>query len=122
MTTLKSRVAELDRDLKLRAWLESSRHLESFTDEQLEELVIYGRFPDPLPEPPPPGMSSFDTLDRSTLLRLWRQGERDEARFIREIKGRDEKQLRFELEHGHWPEEACHEGRCLKPKVHGGTE
>jgi hypothetical protein len=122
MATLKNRVEQLHKEVQFRTWLESARLLESFSDDQLEELAVSGRFPDPVPQPPPAGLSSLDKLDRKSLLKEWRESEHAAARLMRESAGRDEDQFRFQLQHGHWPERACCEGICFEAWSYGGKE
>ena len=64
--------------------------LESLSDSQLEEVAIDFRFPDPVPEPLPIGMSKLDGLDRKTLLGIWEEEEQAISRIMRELKGRNE--------------------------------
>jgi hypothetical protein len=110
MANRKSRIERLEKELKFRRWLDFSRFLEGITHEQLEEIAIHWRFPEPLPEPLPMGASRLDGLDRKTLLKLWETSEHEIARIMREQEGRNEDELEFELDHGHWPEEHCPAG------------
>jgi hypothetical protein len=104
MTSLKTRLEQLDKDLRFRSWLAFERLLESFTDQQLEQYVNCGSLPDPLPQPPPPGMSHYDRLDRKTLIQLWQESELFTARFKRECEGQNEHQISFYLQYGNWPQ------------------
>ena len=85
-------------------WLGFSRLLENLSDSQIEDVAIYFRFPDPMPEPLPTGMSKLDGLDRKTLLSMWQQEEQRISRIMRELKGRSEEEHRFYLHHGCWTE------------------
>jgi hypothetical protein len=67
MATLKNRVARLEKEQQFRTWLDFERFLEGLSDEQVEEIAVYWRFPEPLPEPLPMGASRLDGLDRSRL-------------------------------------------------------
>jgi hypothetical protein len=80
------------------------RLLENLSDSQIEEIAIYFRFPDPMPEPLPIGMSKLDGLDRKTLLGMWEEEEQAISRIMHELKGRSEEEHRFYLHHGGWPE------------------
>jgi hypothetical protein len=66
METLRNRVRRLEKEAKFRRWLDFSRLLKSLSDSQLEEVATNFRFPDPMPEPLPIGMSKLDGLDRKT--------------------------------------------------------
>src|ERR1700737_5409375 len=76
METLRTRLRRLEKEAGFRRWLEFSRLLETLSNSQLEEVAIYFRFPDPMPEPLPIGMSKLDGLDRKTLLRMCEEEER----------------------------------------------
>jgi hypothetical protein len=119
MTTLKNRVEELYEEAHFQRWLEEERLFEAFSEEQLEELAVRGLWPDPLPRPLPVGMSPLDGLDRKAQLKLWKDSEREIARIKREIASRNEEERRFQLHHGHWPEQIC-DKTCLQKKARGG--
>jgi hypothetical protein len=118
MANRKSRIERLEKEQKFRRWLDFSRFLEGITEAQLEEIAIHWRFPEPLPEPLPMGASRLDGLDRKTLLKLWEKSEHEIARIMREQEGRNEDELKFELDHGHWPEELC--GASCRQTARGG--
>jgi hypothetical protein len=99
-TSIKGRIEQLEAEQRFDDWIAEQRLLESFTDEQLNDLMMYGRLPDPLPESLPVGKSQFDQLDRKTLIKQWREHEREWA-------GRSEEELTFYISHGHWPDESC---------------
>ena len=103
MPNAKSRIAALERELSFRSWVECSRFFEGLTEEQLKEVALNWRFPDPLPEPLPWGMSSLDSLDRKTLLRLWEESEREISRIMHEAREQSEDDFRFCFQHGRWP-------------------
>src|SRR5215831_3102862 len=107
MANLKSRVERLEKEQQFRTWIGFERFLESLTDEQLEELSLYWRFPEVLPEPLPKGASRLDGLDRKTLLKLWEESEREIGRLMEEMEGRSLDERRFHLDHQHWPEQSC---------------
>jgi len=114
MTSLKSRTERVEREHGFRVWLETQRFFESFTKEQLATFARHGRLPEPLPEPLPMGKSQFDSLDRKSLIRLWREHERI-------FRGRSKEEMLFFAIHGHWPEQACdercEERNCQKPQI-----
>jgi hypothetical protein len=117
MATLKNRVARLEKEQQFRTWLDFERFLEGLSDEQLEEIAIFWRFPEPLPEPLPMGASRLDGLDRSHLMRLWEESERETARIMHEMRGRSPEECRFHLHHEHWPEQACSAANCRKRRL-----
>ena len=121
MTSLKSRVERLEREHRFRIWLNFQRFLEGLTDEQLEDVAIDWRFPEPLPEPLPMGASRLDGLDRKSLMKLWeeseRQSERRTARTMQEMKDRSPDERRFHFHHQHWPEQACNTANCHKTRL-----
>ena len=82
MTKLRNRIERLEQKAQFTLWFHFSRFLEALTDEQVEEIAIHWRFPDPLPDPLPIGMSSLDGLDKESLLRLWEKEEREISRII----------------------------------------
>jgi hypothetical protein len=106
MGTLRTRLHRLEKEAGFRRWLDFSRLLESLLDSQLEEVAIYFRFPDPMPEPLPIGMSKLDGLDRKTLLRMREESERTTARIMHDMEGRNEEEQKFHLHYGHRPEKA----------------
>ena len=57
MSSLKSRIEQLEKERQFQRWLMFERFLEGLTDEQLEDIALYWRFPEPLPEPLPRGAS-----------------------------------------------------------------
>jgi hypothetical protein len=119
MANRKSRIERLEKELKFQRWLDFSRFLEGLTETQLEEILIHWRFPEPFPEPLPMGTSPLDGLDRKTLLKLWEKSEHEIARIMREQEGRNQDELKFELDHGHWPEELCG-ASCRQTVIRGG--
>jgi hypothetical protein len=66
MGTLRKRLRRLEKEAGFRRWLDFSRLLENLSDSQVEEIAIYFRFPDPMPEPLPFVTSKLDGLDRKT--------------------------------------------------------
>jgi hypothetical protein len=119
MTTLKNRVEELYEGAHFQRWLEVDRFLEAFSEAQLEEIFVRGFWPHPLPRQLPAGMSRLDGLDRKVLIKLWKDSEREIARIMVEIASRNEEERRFQLHHGHWPEQIC-DKTCLQKKARGG--
>jgi hypothetical protein len=105
MAALKNRVERLEKEQRFQQWFHFERFLEGLTEEQLDDIVIYCRFPEPLPEPLPPGASRLDGLDRKSLNQRFEISERQTAGLMREMRGRNEDELRFHLRHDHWPEQ-----------------
>ena len=60
MSSLKSRIEQLEKECQFQRWLMFERFLEGLTDEQLEDIEIYWRFPEPLPEALARGASRLD--------------------------------------------------------------
>src|ERR1700688_3310827 len=89
MTTLKNRVEELYEEAHFQCWLEEERFFEAFSEGQLEELAVHGRWPEPLRKPLPVGMSRLDRLDRKSLLKLWKEDEPAIHRSMRESAARN---------------------------------
>jgi len=94
-----------------RRWFYFSRFLEGLSEEQIEEIALYWRFPDPLPEPLSWGTSELDRLDRKSLIRRWEESEREISRIMRETAERSADEYKFYLRHGHWPR--SHEDSAL---------
>src|SRR5216683_7375525 len=112
MSSLKSRIQQLEKERQFQRWFMGSRFAEGLTDEQLEDIAIYCRFPEPLPEPLPRGASRLDSLDRKELLKLWEGDERAIARGIKEMEGGSTDELKYHIEHEHWPEQLCNVRNC----------
>jgi hypothetical protein len=100
MSTRKSRLERLEAEQQFRTWFGFVRFLEGLSNEQLEDVAIYWRFPEPLPEPLPIGASRLDGLDRKSLLKLWEEEEYEIACIMREDEGRNEDDRKFRLYHG----------------------
>jgi len=117
MLSLKSRIEQLEKEREFQRWFMFSRFIEGLTDEQLEDIELYWRFPEPLPEPLPRGASRLDSLDRKNLLKLWEAEERAIACGIKEMNGRSTDELKYEIEHEHWPEQLCDPRNCRKQRM-----
>jgi hypothetical protein len=107
MPSLKSRVERLEKEQRFQAWLGFQRFVEGLNQEQLNAIVDFDRYPDPLPQPLPLGASELDKLDRKILLKMWEDDEREWA-------SRSEQEKDFCLVHLHWPEQPCVDGDCQK--------
>jgi hypothetical protein len=107
MATLKRRIARLENEFRFQRWFHFSRFLEGLTDEQVEAIALDWRFPEPLPEPLPRGMSELDRLDKKTLLKRFEEDERETSRIMREMAEHSEDERKFDVRHGHWPEQGC---------------
>ncbi len=95
MSSLKSRIQQLEKERQFQRWLMFERFLEGLNEQQLEAIATDWRFPELLPGPLPPGTSRFDGLDRNVLLRLWEESERETARIMHEMKGRSADELKY---------------------------
>jgi len=96
-----------------RRWFYFSRFLEGLSQEQIEEIALNWRFPVPLPEPLPWGMSELDSLDRKSLILRWEESERETSEHT-------EDEYKFYVRHGHWPR--SHEDSALSgPKPSGSS-
>ena len=84
MARINSRIAKIEKEAQFWRWFNFSRFLEGLSDEQLEEIARDWRFPDPLPDPLPWGMSELDRLDRKSLLQRWEESEHETSRIMRE--------------------------------------
>jgi len=103
MAGLQKRVEWLEKEQRFQQWLQFERFLEGLSDKQLEDIVIYCRFPEPLPEALPMGASRLDGLDRKSLNELFEESERKTINLMCEMKGRTEDEFRFHVRHDHWP-------------------
>jgi len=122
MAALKNRVERLEKEQSFQRWLQFERFLEGLSDKQLEDIILYWRFPKRLPEPLPMGASRLDGFDRPSLNELFEESDRKTVKLMREMKGRTKDELRFHLRHDHWPEQACRAGECLLTLVTAGTK
>jgi hypothetical protein len=98
---VKSRIAQVEKEALFRRWFYFSRFLEGLSDGQIEEIALHWRFPAPLPEPLPWGMSELDSLDRKSLIRRWEESERETSRIMRETSEHTEDEYKFYVRHGH---------------------
>lgn len=69
MAKVKNRITNLEKEALFWRWFHFSRFLEGLSEGQIEKIALHWRFPDPLPEPLPWGMSELDSLDRKSLIR-----------------------------------------------------
>ena len=49
MAKVKTRIAQLEKEARFRLWFNFSRFLEAMSDEQLKDIALDWRFPEPLP-------------------------------------------------------------------------
>lgn len=98
MPSIQDRLKQLEDRRRFLTWFVFDRFLESLTHEQLETYARDGRWPEPLPEPLPPGASQLDTLDRKSLVQLWKKSERVS-------RHRSPNETAFYGENGYWPEQ-----------------
>ena len=57
--SLETRLERLEKEARFEAWLWFERLLESLTDQQLEDVATYWRWPEPMPPPLPIGDPSW---------------------------------------------------------------
>jgi hypothetical protein len=100
MTSVKSRLARLEKEQRFKRWLEIQDLLERFTDGELKTFAETGELPEwvlceDLADPP----SRLDRLDRGTLLKLFDDDERL-------FGGRSDEEISFYATHGYWPQAA----------------
>jgi len=96
MTKIKGRLDRIESEVQFRAWVSSQRMFETMSVEELETLAATGQWAD-RPDPAP-GTSRLDTLDRPSLIKLWRKD-------LETFGGRNSDELEFYALHGHWPEQ-----------------
>jgi hypothetical protein len=101
MAKFENRISNLEKEALFWRWFYFSRFLEGLSEEQIEEVALHWRFPDPLPEPLPWGMSELDKLDRKSLMRRCEESERETSRIMRETAEHSEDEYKFYLRHGH---------------------
>jgi len=122
MAALKNRVERLEKEHRFQRWLQFERFLEGLSDKQLEDIILYWRFPKRLPEPLPMGASRLDGFDRKSLNELFEESDRKTVKLMREMNGRTMDELRFHLRHDHWPEQVCRASECLLTQLTAGTK
>jgi len=94
MAYIRSRLSRLETKRRFLDWFVWERILESLTENELETYLRDGKLPEPIPNRP----STFVTMDRKTLSKLWVENERIFA-------GRSREELEYFTENGHWPEQ-----------------
>src|SRR5215472_10764827 len=122
MAALKNRVEWLEKEQSFQRWLQFERFLEGLSEKQLEDIILYWRFPKRLPEPLPMGASRLDGCNRKSLNELFEESDRKTVKLMCEMNGRTKNELRFHLRHGHWPEQACRPSECLLTPLTAGTK
>lgn len=88
------RLAKLEAKRRFLEWFVTQRFYHSLTEQELMTFALDGQLPVPIPNRP----STMDSLDRKTLLRLWKDNERT-------FGGRSEEELAFFSRNGFWPEQ-----------------
>ena len=68
-TSIRDRLEKLENRRKFLDWFVMHRFLATLTLEELENWASGGDLPDPIPNRP----SSFDTMDRKSLRKLWKK-------------------------------------------------
>jgi hypothetical protein len=110
------RLAKLEAKRRFLDWFAKQRFYHSLTEQELMTFALDGQLPLPIPNRP----STMDSLDRKTLLRLWKDDERT-------FGGRSEEELAFFATNGFWPEQkwrlhySTHGGKLIVEWL-GGTE
>jgi hypothetical protein len=97
MTSVKGRLARLEKEQRFKRWFEINDLLERFTDEELKIYSETGELPesvlrDSFVDRP----SKLDGLDRKALLKLF---EEHELAF----GSRSDEEIRFHVTYGYWP-------------------
>ena|ERR1700689_1422601 len=92
--SVRDRLARLEKRWRFLDWFVWQRFYDSLTLEELETGAAGGDFPNPLPNRP----SSLDTMDRKSLLRLWKEDERI-------FRGRSQADREYYADNGSWPEQ-----------------
>ncbi len=92
--SIRERLAKLEDRRRFLDWFARHRFYASLTSQELETWASGGGLPEPIPNRP----SSFDTLGRKSLRKLW---EEDEQRF----GGRSQEEKEFYVDNGIWPEQ-----------------
>jgi hypothetical protein len=88
------RLAKLEAKRRFLDWFAKQRFYRSLTEQELMKFALDGQLPVPIPNRP----STIDSLDRKTLLQLWKDDERT-------FGGRSEEELAFFTTKGFWPEQ-----------------
>jgi hypothetical protein len=92
--SIPSRLEKLEAKRRFLEWFATQRFYHSLTEQELMTFALTGQLPVPVPNRP----STMDSLDRKTLLRLWKEDERT-------FGGRSEEELAFYARNGFWPEQ-----------------
>jgi len=95
MTTIENRLTRIEAEVSFRHWVRIQRSMEAMSVDELELLAATGQRPD-RPEPAL-GTSRFDSMDRASLIKLWKED-------LESFAGRSSDELGFYAVHGHWPE------------------
>src|SRR5215472_12532760 len=101
MANIEARLDRIEKELQFRTWIYEERLLESLSVEELEHMNATGEWPQK--PPPAPGESRLDTMDRRSLIELWKSHSL-------QFEGRNSDQVDFWVRHGHWTEQACRAG------------
>jgi hypothetical protein len=75
MTTTRARLAWIDSEIELRAWVRTHRMFEAMSIEELERLVATGQWPDRAE--PAPGESTLDAKERSEVRKCGKKTKDD---------------------------------------------
>jgi hypothetical protein len=100
MATIESRLERIETEIRFRFWVRWLRMVKDMNIDEMEVLASTGQWSN-RPEPAQ-GASPLDAMDRTSLLKMWKEDQRGYA-------GRNNEQLVFYACHGHWPEQACSE-------------
>jgi len=105
LRTIRTRVERLETEFRLRKWLAGEQLLERFTTEQLLAFGAHGTIPESILPPLPRGQSEFDGLDKRTLMKLWKEHEREMRDLVPEFRNRTGEERLFWSEHGNFPDD-----------------
>jgi|ERR1039458_1199484 hypothetical protein len=94
MARIRSRLVKLENERRFLDWFVWARFFDSLTEDELETHALGESLPDPFPNRP----SNLDSLDRKSLIKLWKEDERI-------LGGRSHEDKVYFTKNGSWPEQ-----------------
>jgi len=95
MAMRKARLDRVGNQVHFRHWLRMARIFATMTADELEDYAVTGIL---IARPEPAfGMSPLDSMDRASLIKLWKEN-------LEMFAGRRGSELEFYAVHGDWPE------------------